>query len=84
MPTVCTQSGVQTQAWLLFSLNSSVWLVNRPFIKWLHAQDIILKCMVREEGLCFLMQQEASEVSRTGVKDTQRSLVKRSVCMAAE
>jgi hypothetical protein len=40
--------------------------------------------MVREEGLCFLMQQEATEVNAAGVSDTQRSLVKRSLLLLRE
>lgn len=50
MPTVCTHSGVQTQTWLLLSLNFAVWLVSQPFIKWLHAQDIILKTYGERRG----------------------------------
>lgn len=84
MPTVCTHSGVQTQAWLLLSLSFAVWLVSQPFIKWSNAQDIIKKGMVREEGLCFLMQHGAIEVNTAGVSDTQGSLLKRSLWQLSE
>lgn len=39
---------------------------------------------MREEGLCFLMHQEAIEVSTAGVSDAQRSLVKRSLWQLSE
>lgn len=66
--------GVQTQAWLLLALNLAVWLASQSFIKWLHAQDTIKKGVVREEGLCFLMQRDAIEISTAGLSDTHRSL----------
>lgn len=79
MPTVCAHGGVQTQAWLLFSLSLAVWLASWPFTEWSDAQDPITKGLVREERLCFLAQREAVGVGAAGVSDTQGSLLKRSL-----